>query len=727
MDGKLFWLILIEDSKVVVSLDKKIGSVQEWDIKDPNSIKKAVDTSLSDLAQENSISEENEPDTASFVLPPLWVNKDNKISPEKLILLENLCHSLHFKPIGFIAHDEAILEDFGNRESFPCSFVLIHVSQYVFNISIAYLGKITHRIQGFFDNGFDVTKIEKTLFDLKTDSTLPPQIILLGDIDDEKIDAIRNYSWVGKKNIETFLHLPDVNFIGTSRSISIFNDVISKQISTAAPNVTIEPEIESEPEVITEAKIEPEIETINEKDNTDDSIGLFNIFSEVSKESLGFTKEAPIEEVIVPKENVDLDLNQEINPDIKPELIPVSMTEIKPLERPIQQKIFLKPKIKFNLPKFRFKNKILLFFIPLFIIFSLTYFFIYKTKVTLYATPYEFTKEVNISLSTEKETTVKNLYVSSKKISIPINSSIPTTGTKIIGDKAKGEVIIYNKLEEPLVLDKGGIFIDPTGKNFVLLNKVTIPASSNELEEGIIKLGQVKAVLEAAEFGSEYNIAKDVTFKSEDNNTNLIIKSDEEFTGGSKEEIRAVAKQDIVNLENIIEEDITTAVNQKIEEETKVLLGAIPESIITDKQKISFNRQVGEEIDELVGEVVANVSILILNKEDKQKFILENFNLDEEFNHSILNLDEIVLSFELTKINQDSASGSVNIKGNLLPKIDIGQFKKAISGKSFTNLTKVIRTNRRIYNHKYSSNIKFFDFIKLLPFKLENISIDVKL
>jgi hypothetical protein len=601
MDGKLFWLILIEDSKVVVSLDKNVGSIQNWDIKDPNSIKKAVDTSLSDLAQEYSIPEENEPDTASFVLPPLWVNKENKISPEKLVLLENLCRSLHFKPIGFIAHDEAILEDFSKRESFPCSFVLIHISQHVFNISIAYLGKITHRIQGFFEDDFDVSKIEKTLFDLKTDSTLPPQIILLGDIDDEKIDVIRNYPWVGKKNIETFLHLPDVNFIGIPKSISIFTDVISKQISTTTLSETAEPEpvIEPEPEVLPTTEPEPEIEVAVD----DNSVNLFNIFTEVPKESLGFTKEAPAEETTISETKSDLSLDSPITANISPELIPVSMPEVKPLELPIKEKIFLKPKIKLNLPKlnFKFKNKIFLFLLPLLIIFSLIYFLIYKTEVTLFATPYEFTEEVNINLSTEKETTIKNLYVSSKKITISIDSSIPTTGTKIIGDKAKGEIVIYNKLEDPLSISKGELFLDPTGKNFILLNNVTVPASANELEEGIIKLGQVKAVLEAAEFGSEYNIKEDVSLKSKDNNTNLIIKSDEGFTGGSKEEIRAVAKQDIANLENIIEEDIAAAVNKKIEEETKILLGAIPESIITNKQKISFNRQVGEEIDELTG------------------------------------------------------------------------------------------------------------------------------
>jgi hypothetical protein len=306
MDGKLFWLILIEDSKVVVSLDKNVGSIQNWDIKDPNSIKKAVDTSLSDLAQEYSIPEENEPDTASFVLPPLWVNKENKISPEKLVLLENLCRSLHFKPIGFIAHDEAILEDFSKRESFPCSFVLIHISQHVFNISIAYLGKITHRIQGFFED--DLEKFEGILTNPygiilvtgPTGSALPPQIILLGDIDDEKIDVIRNYPWVGKKNIETFLHLPDVNFIGIPKSISIFTDVISKQISTTTLSETAEPEpvIEPEPEVLPTTEPEPEIEVAVD----DNSVNLFNIFTEVPKESLGFTKEAPAEETKEEKE-----------------------------------------------------------------------------------------------------------------------------------------------------------------------------------------------------------------------------------------------------------------------------------------------------------------------------------------------------------------------------------------------------------------------------------------
>lgn len=708
MDTKLFWLVLIEDSKVVVSLNKNIGLIQEWTPREPDSLARAVDISLSDLAQNSGIPEENEPDQASFVVPPLWINQENRILPDKLNMLENLCKSLHFKPIGFISYDEAILEDLSSRESFPCSFVLLHINHHTFNISIAYLGKISHRIQGFFQNGFDVADIEKTLFELKTNSALPPQIILLGDIDEEKIDAIRNYSWVGKRNIETFLHLPEVNFISIEKSLSVFTDVIGKQLSSSVAEdksliqeEIIEPEIELKPETKPE-----ELEIQVEENNT---CNLFNIFTQVDKESLGFSSQPKIEET---KEEIKEEPREEIKEEIKE-----------------KAKITLKiPKLK--LPKIKIpkiKNKILFLILPFLVISLLLYFFFYKAKVILYATPYEFNQKVNVSLSTEKETSSNNIFVSSKTISIPIKSSIPTTGIVVIGEKAKGEVTIYNKLETSFELKKGSIFLDNTGKNFILLNNVSVPSSTNDLEEGIIKLGQVKAVLEAGEIGPEYNIDKDISFKTKDNNSNIIVKSEEAFTGGTKEEVRAVDKQDIVNLENIIKEDINQAVAEKVEKETATLAGAILESLTVSKQKITFNRNPGEQIDELVGEVDANVSIFILDPEDKQKFILETLKSDEEFNRSILDLDKITLSFDLTKIDTDSASGSLSLNGNLLPKIDIGQFKRSIKGKSFQNLNKIIQSNGRIYNHKYVSNMKFFDFIKLLPFSLENISIDVKL
>jgi len=287
-------------------------------------------------------------------------------------------------------------------------------------------------------------------------------------------------------------------------------------------------------------------------------------------------------------------------------------------------------------------------------------------------------------------------------------------------------VTVYNKSEESIEFEQGAIFLDDTGKNFILLNDINVPASTNDLDEGVIKLGQVRAVLEAAEIGPEYNIPKDTDFKHKTNNS-VIVKSDEEFVGGTKEEKRAVAKQDMVNLEKIIKEDIDVAVNKKIEEETNILLGAIPESLLVNQQKINFNRQVGEEADELVGDVNSNVNIFILNPEDKQEFILQNFASDEEFNQAILDLDKVDLNFEFTTLDSKFATGQVTISGNLLPKIDIGQFKRQIKGKTFTNLEKVIIANRRIYNHERLSNLKFFDFIKLLPFRLENISIEVKL
>jgi hypothetical protein len=714
MEDKLFWLILVEDSKVVVSLDKKIGSIEPWDAKNPDSIKQAVDTSLSNLAEKNSVKEEDEPDQASFVIPPLWVDKDNNITANKLSLLGNLCRSLHLKPVGFLAYDDAILEDFSQRESFPCSFILLHLNHQVFHISIAYLGKITHRVQGFFHDGFNVADIEQTLFGLKTDSALPPQIILLGDIDDEKINAIRNYSWIGKKNIETFLHLPDVNFISIDKSLSIFTDIINKQISSSTTSEKDEYEDSLPAEEQEEKKADEQDVNSEELPPTDEAEtqNAFNIFTEVSKESLNFSSEIPPAEEAIPP------VIQEIPPE--PEIVKPSKKQLTKIKLP---QVNL-PKIK--LPKFKVKKKLFFVLFPLLIVFILTYFFLYKTKINLYATPYEFTKTVKINLSTQEPTSNKNIKVSSKEIVIPIESSIPTTGSKIDGKKAKGEVTVYNKSEESIEFEQGAIFLDDTGKNFILLNDINVPASTNDLDEGVIKLGQVRAVLEAAEIGPEYNIPKDTDFKHKTNNS-VIVKSDEEFVGGTKEEKRAVAKQDMVNLEKIIKEDIDVAVNKKIEEETNILLGAIPESLLVNQQKINFNRQVGEEADELVGDVNSNVNIFILNPEDKQEFILQNFASDEEFNQAILDLDKVDLNFEFTTLDSKFATGQVTISGNLLPKIDIGQFKRQIKGKTFTNLEKVIIANRRIYNHERLSNLKFFDFIKLLPFRLENISIEVKL
>lgn len=227
MEGNSFWLIYIQDKSVSVSLvssnDKNFqilgtGPGSIWETNVDESLSKAIDESLSIASINANITEDQEPSLAAFVIPPFWVGSDSKISPPKLSLIKDACKKLALQPTGYLAEDDAIVEDANSIDGFPASFILLHLSSEEFYLSLVYLGHIKQRIVKAHNGEFSGQQVEAALLELNSESTLPPQIIVFGEADSKTVSLLKDFPWVGKKNIETFLHFPDIKNL-TSQEI----------------------------------------------------------------------------------------------------------------------------------------------------------------------------------------------------------------------------------------------------------------------------------------------------------------------------------------------------------------------------------------------------------------------------------------------------------------------------------------------------------------------------
>jgi hypothetical protein len=698
MDSSSFWLISIEETNVLVSLISQktnsysvasIGSKINWSSESEDSIVSAVDESISQACENISLPEDAEPESAAFILPPFWVGSDGKITSPKLKLIESICKNLKLKPMGFIANDEAITEEANSIDGFPASFILINLGQNFFTLSLVYLGKIKERLHKTFFDKFNANLIESALLEINSESALPPQIIIFGDAEESLVSEIQNFPWVGKKNVEVFLHFPDVKFYNTNDITNIYAKVIVSQMGGFLPSPSSKKDEENiEEEGIIENPIEEKSEFLEEVDPSDLGFG-----SELINQSF---EQEPIEENIVPSQDL--------------------IKETIPKKNNFNSKFKL-PKISF--PKFKFKKLSLwpLALAPLLLLIPL---FFSKADITLFVTPYNFQKSVPITLDSTNS--------SKKTFDISSSASIKTTGQKTVGDKAQGEIIVYNKLDKSQNISKGSILTDPSGKKFELLNAVSIASSSSDLNVGIINLGQTKTLVSASDIGSEYNLSKDtkLTFKDFSENS-LIAKVNNSLSGGSKRQINAVSQQDKTNLEQKLNQVIKESSDKKINEDLSSINGIIRETIQNQKDRIEFSREVGEEADNLDASVTAKVSVFYLSADQKSQ-IINNFLANENgFDKSNINPDSFKFEFKVEQLDSDKAVGTLTIKGQSLPKIDIQSIKQKISGKSKNKTIEIIKKDiTRVYNFKIKTNFQFLDFINPMPFLKENININVK-
>jgi len=721
-----FWLAALSNSNVTVSLLlaskdgfqlTSIGQPQAWSDNIENSLTQAVDASLSS-ASETAITEDQEPSSIAFIVPPHWVGNDGKIFPQKLKLIEGFCNDLKLKPLGFIANDEAIVEEANLKDGFPASFILLNIDAVDFTLSLVYLGKIKDRIRKSMAGSFQPILVEEALLELSSDATLPPQIIVYGQADDSILSLLKNYSWIGKKSIETFLHFPDIRLYSTKEISAIYAKVIVDQIK---PGLTL-------PETSPLIEPEPEIESDN-ADLTKDS----DMFEAMNPQS-EITDASPVEEV-APS---DLGFGVVSEPIVDQNIVidePVTFVEEPPpiiIDQPTLAQPLPVPRKKIVLPKIHLNFKLSwllpLALSPLLILIP----FIFSTAhITLFLTPYLFsqTKSVVFDSSKEAMDISKGIIpVQKKSFTISASSQIKTSGQKTVGDKAKGEVTIFNQQSNTQTLPKGAILIDPSGKNFELANQVIVAASSYDLNLGVINLGKTRAVILAGEIGPEYNIAKDTRFTFKDSsNASLIAKSEEAFSGGSKNTVAAVSATDKKDVEQKIDEEINNKVEAKIKTDLSDLSGAIKETIQSKKEKIDFSRELGEETDELSATVEATVSVFLLTSDIKSQLVSAYLSSDSELAKSDYDPKSFQLKFKIDKIDADQASGSLTVEGKSIPKIDVIALKKQLSGKSHKSAEAFIKKSiPRLYNFTETNNFKFINFINPLPFRPGNITIEVK-
>jgi hypothetical protein len=739
MEVSSFWLIDITDSTVSVSLIATeagrarvsgLGNPIVWSETD-ESLLMATDQSLSATALNVQLPESAEPSVAAFILPPFWIDADGKITPTKLKLIETVCKSLNLKPMGFVPNDEAVVEDASTTGDLPPSFILLNLGSHDFFLSLAYLGKIQSRIVHRFEGEFSANFVESALLELNSTSTLPPQIIIFGQINDAVKDSLRNYPWTGKKDIETFLHFPEIVSYTHDVLTSKFAKVIFSQLNF--PSQTTKPvaPANEEPEEATDSVVAAE-------QNTSQELPTAPNITEVTPESLGFTSvvEAADDQIVAPTSPPEP--SHLVNPAASQLFVqnnepPVAVVDL-PVPQPVApkdtKKVSIKP-IHITFPKIKFKTTNLLYFISIFPLLILIPFYFTHANVTIFVSPYEFSKTVNVTLDSsinEINTQKAAIPVEKKSFDLTASSSLVTTGQKVIGNNARGSIAIFNKSDKLQKIPKGTIVVDAGGKKYELDNTVEVASSSSNFDEGVITLGQAKAQVTASDIGQEYNLAANSSLSFKDIPTStLVAKVKDAISGGSKSQIQAVSAEDKKKLDDKVTQIMGDVSQANVSQKLNAITGAIKQTLSVRKNRVEFNREVGEQADELTATAQSTVTVFALNPSLKNKIITSFLSSDPNYTISDIKTEDFNLDYKIDKITSSQATGQITITGKSMPKIDVAKIQSTLAGKSYSWATNYLKKDiSRVYNYNIKTTFEFIKNINPLPFIKSHITIDIK-
>jgi hypothetical protein len=720
---KKYLIIKLKDKSVetaVLAIENNLPKITatgpELPYSDENSLVEAVDGSLEQASSKDS----QEVNDAIFSIPEYWI-QDQKVKGEEAKKLKHLIGELKLTPTGYVATTDAILNYLRHTEGTPPNVILVDVGGGVITIMVAKKGKtegLTH-ISRSSDLAID---IEEGLSKLGI-VQLPSRILLFNDYDPETSLKLNSHAW--SSNLD-FMHLPKVETLAKDFCITAI--AVTGGIEAAAKlGISIVLPKDNPPKE--EEPVEIPTPTAPVADTMIDTDEPLPPHDDIGQDDFGFVTDQDIRNINTVSPSMQSHVLDTISGHAAAsDLTPKSSKE-PPLPTPPPKTTKLPA---FKLPKLQASPKFAIFAILPLVIFGLISiggYFLYQSRgqaeITIEVAGQKLNKNFRFAVGDAKASGLVSIPGELDKIEIEKTDQVGTTGEAIVGEKATGEVTLFNKTDTARTLKAGTVLSTTTSQKFVLDETTTVASRSAEEKDGgmSITFGQVKAKVTAQKIGADHNIESNVTLSVADYpKTNLEAKTLKSFSGGSSRTVKAVSKKDRDDLIAKLSEVIKAQAKQELEKRTQDLqVYPVGELKIT---KQSFNKGVDEEADNLSLTMKAEVTLVKFNKEGVKQIIKTQLGPEIPAGF-IADLDRINFRVDSIKQENDVLIASTSVESRLTPQIDYNKYKSIVKGARVDDLKQYFENiaGYKGLDVEIRQGLPFFK--RFIPNSEENIKISV--
>lgn len=331
------------------------------------------------------------------------------------------------------------------------------------------------------------------------------------------------------------------------------------------------------------------------------------------------------------------------------------------------------------------------------------------------------TKSVTVKVKAAASTDVKTKTLRGTTLSTSIESTLEkaTTGTKTVGDKAEGEITIFNKTSSKIKLEKGDKVVyegkDPD-LEYLLNEDIDIPAAVSGSDPADNVNGEANVDVIASAIGDTFNIDSGKTLSvSGYKSSELAAKTKTKIEGGKSEDVKIVTADDRTNLSNELKIQST----QKGEDDIKNKLGLGQKLVIGSTQvqitKESFTKNIGDEADKIsLTQLVTGEGLAYMDT-DLNRFIdeyvkdviPENFVLSEKDREVKV---EVLGNSTSSVLTSKEADIQVTLKTFIVPDINEEGLKEQLQGKSASEAQTILGSIKNVNSYEFhlSPVIPFF-------------------
>lgn len=418
------------------------------------------------------------------------------------------------------------------------------------------------------------------------------------------------------------------------------------------------------------------------------------------------------------------------------EVLPVSKSTDQILTEKSKRGLSFRPKV----PKLHFNLRagliipglaILFVTIVLGLIGSYIY-FVPRTRVVLTVDSEPLVRTIDVTASATASAGVSNSVVipaleiaaTAKK-----SESTPSSGKKDVGEKAAGEVTVYNKTASSINLPAGTVIthgrVIGDDLRFTTNAAVTVPArSSNPLSVSGYDPGTVNVGITAESFGEDYNLASGDTFPVGTRATSdFIAQNSAAFVGGTRRQTVVVTATD----QKVLLDSLTTSLKDELK--ATLLAKLVSGQNIDDSSVIynivskSFDHGVGEEAPNLALTLEMSSSVMAFSQNELKNAVYSKLLTYVPDGYQLFGNEQDV------ELNEAKASGKVlkisaRGKGFIVPKVDLEEVKRNLLGKTLADSEKYLGSLSNISSHEIQTPIRIGPF-SFLPLRPDSLKVEV--
>lgn len=689
-----------------------LGSTAEWDGTSTELLVEAIDNSLA-IALER-LQDKKDPSNVIFGLPETWASTESVVAP-RLADLKRICEKLELKPLGFVVTTEAITHYLRAKEGTPFTGILLRVSISEVAVSVVTIGKIegTHVAGRSGDLAADV-KEGLTRFGER--ESMPSRIVLYNGGEDlqDLIQQLQAYDW---QAVFPFLHLPKIESMNDMFSITAIAVAGGAEVAKSLGFTITEPKPEPLEEKQTEnsipALVEHEIE-ISAEETEKIEEPLHQSIDEPEEMNTGSPIEAPVRPSVIPK-FPSFDFGKLFSRIHLPD---VQKWRFHTPSLPIPQGIGLT--LVFIL--------VLIALVGVGIVFAARRF--PRVTVRIRFEGQNLSERLSLSVDpsiTSIDPSTNNIPAEKVTVTKSGEQSKNTVGKKTTGDKATGELKIYNKTNATKKFPSGTV-ISTSGKDFTLIDDMTVASqSAQSTGAGVnITYGSSPANVTASNFGSEFNLDANTEFTVAGLSPSAFsAKNDTAFSGGTKREIQIVSKKD----KNDLRDELLMSLKNESATEIESKTGGkkvFTETMTANPTEEKYSAQAGDEASSVTLSMTADINALAMNETDYQNVVAAVLQSKIPDGFALLSsalqtsIENVQVSDKTDKITFDAV-----VTAPLMPKVSETDIVSKIIGKRPSAATETLKSLPHLQSIEMTFSPVLPSILQWVPSSKSHVLVDI--